>query len=334
MQLSNFARIAQFYFSNTKKQALEEQAQALLEKLRKRFNQSVAGPSNLQKYRGGYIYYGRTKTFIPEHSGLSLEQKCMLGSLICAEGNWSSINTYDDQGFTLGIGFSAMGDLPKVLEFWFTDDPSAKSELESLDICFTPIRKGGLGANWEDVRLQPEDLKKIIRICESPIHNSKFVNAQLKCLLSDEKSALRIPDYAKNWDLNMLIAGVHLSHWMRRLNWNIQTDLYKNCLDVADVLSCAYNRLGINNSRAVKCHTNGCFVVPYQYGIGRIKTWGNGEQMIKELTYKAWKGCPVEGFQKDVSSFPKQLLFCLPQDKERPADIAQYLQYDRNTLPK
>ena len=115
--------------------------------------------------------------------------------------------------------------------------------------------------------------------------------------------------------------------------WNIQTDLYKNCLDVADVLSCAYNRLGINNSRAVKCHNNGCFVVPYQYGVGRIKTWGNGEQMIDELTYKARKGCPSEGIKEDFGQFPNQLLFCLPQDKERPADIDQYLQYDRKTLP-
>ena len=108
------------------------------------------------------------------------------------EGSASAINTYDDQLFTWGKGWSAKTTLPAIADAFFAADPGAKSEL--LEAGFTHT-----GGKWLFVSLTEErvlednaalsafrgDIKfssLVAHLVEDPAHQQQMVNAQWSAL--------------------------------------------------------------------------------------------------------------------------------------------------------
>lgn len=237
---------------------------------------------------------GNCPVFIPQSVRLSPEQKCMLGSLLQAEGNWCSINTYDNQGFTWGMGFSNNGDLPKVLKAWFQHCPDAERSLKRLGFVFVPTQNGPTLSRTtiNDLRKQRIEWRSLYNILDPKSFTEEpdkqrtvrrrntFINAQLEQLLSRGSGALAIPDYAKGWPLDMLIAGAHLTHWMRKLSWHVNVNDYARCDNVTKLLNTAYRILAKKRLCGVKLdESNECVIVPFASGLNRIRSWALGTSM-------------------------------------------------------
>lgn len=273
-------------------------ASALLSQLKNSYFRNLPKQPVFKKKAPGYMVLGNCPVFMPQSVRLSPEQKCMLGSLLQAEGNWCSINTYDNQGFTWGMGFSNNGDLPKVLKVWFQHCPDAERSLKRLGFVFVSTQHGptlsratindlrGQRIEWRSLynMLDPQSFTEELDKKRAVRRRDTFINAQLKQLLRSGWGALAIPDYAENWPLDMLIAGAHLTHWMRLLSWHRNIKDYSKCHNVAELLDAAYSLLGQKGLCGVALdETSGCVIVPFIPGLNRIRSWALGTFMTGHL---------------------------------------------------
>ena len=145
------------------------------------------------------------------------------------EGSASAINTYDDQLFTWGKGWSAKTTLPAIADAFFAADPGAKNEL--LEAGFTHT-----GGKWLFVSLTEErvlednaalsafrgDIKfssLVAHLVEDPAHQQQMVNAQWSALSTgghagDVPRTIR-QAWPGGWSTAAVRFGAHCVHWGR-----------------------------------------------------------------------------------------------------------------------
>lgn len=143
-----------------------------------------------------------------------------------SEGGASSINTWDDQIFTWGKGWSSVGALQQVLARLFKLSPRAQEALLSAGVALEGRRwlavdtqAGRVVTDEAARRLLARDerlLSLFVILGEDPPYAGPSLEAQW-AQLRDNAGA--VPSYANTWSDEAIRLGVHLSHWLPVGGW-------------------------------------------------------------------------------------------------------------------
>ena len=198
--------------------ALQRDMLALIRRRRE-----VATPaSGTVRETTGYQYTGRP-TADPLPTGT------IAGSLdaeiwheLDSEGSASAVNTYDDQHFTWGKGWSAKSTLGAIVDAFFAADPAARQEL--LEAGFT--RRDGTWlwvdthSGWviegqraiEQFRMDPRFVGLLAHLVEDPLHQQKMVDAQWAGATT-KGAVADVPPSIRGWPTVSIRFGAHCVHW-------------------------------------------------------------------------------------------------------------------------
>ena len=215
--------------------------------------------------------------------GLTNDQQIVLASLLNSEGNWTSINTWDGEGFTFGPGLSVRGGYyKKAMSLWFKYNPGVKNELikNGLD----PNRISDL-QYLQNLRSNKQKLMALRAIGEDPKFSNALVKAEVE-VLTGPKGALNFPEFTKGWAINCLIAGSQLTHWRPNSGWFVNPNDFRslgNKPSVAEVITLFYSEAARLDGQCVKKQPSGCWLVSYDEGISRFSNWFHGEEIKEEF---------------------------------------------------
>jgi hypothetical protein len=145
------------------------------------------------------------------------------------EGSASSVNTYDNQKFTWGKGWSALSTLPAIVERFFTTDPGAKQELMEAGFTYRSAESVWLfvdlgaqavlvgNAALDAFKADRKFVNLVTHLVEDPEHQQSMVNAQWAELSSggragDVPAAVRSA-WPATWPTESVRFAAHCVHW-------------------------------------------------------------------------------------------------------------------------
>lgn len=189
-------------------------------------------PEPLVKFKQGYFYSGskdneyrtyvqkRLETLASTQENATLRKLVLAFRHLCTmEGYPSSINTWDNQIFTWGVGFSGLGLLPAVMQL-VEANHDAKKRLEAVGV-------GCPGGRWKVANLSTQRfdtgkaalrqiaksrqvLHTFIDLARSPHTRDVVIDAQLACFLAIQKDIGDLTDLPQP----LVNFAVHLRHWL------------------------------------------------------------------------------------------------------------------------
>ncbi len=184
--------------------------------------------------------------------GREVDVKKLVWDEIGTEGGLDGINTYDDQIFTWGKGFSG-GDLKEVMRTMFKEDPEAEKLLLRAGIALVGDTwmvvnnaTGGVETGNNALRLLQYDNKLLsvfITLGSDPKHAQHAANAQW-AYMKDRTG--KVPKYAMNWPDDTIRLAAHLSHWMEHYGWSDVSyagtggDIYQYLVQFVHILASHY----------------------------------------------------------------------------------------------
>lgn len=204
-------------------------------------NRSKVDVSMLRSHKGGYFYGGKDPATPKKKTALENKKdrtdaervSLIIAKELQGEGGYSSINSYDNQKFTWGRGFSALGALPKVLKTVFADAKLSATFL-SYGIRYTTefeivnTQSQGIATGAEALNELSKNrslLGVFVHVAEdtsaepgSDSPAQKVADAQWDQL---EAGPLHAPDFVHAWKEDRLVAFVaHLVHWLPKVRWS------------------------------------------------------------------------------------------------------------------
>lgn len=224
-------------------------------------NRTKVDVSMLRSAKNGYFYGG--KDLAKPKKKMALENKkdrtdaervmLIIAKELEKEGGYSSINSYDNQKFTWGRGFSALGDLPKVLKTVFADAKLSATFLShgiryttQFEIVDTQNQSIVTGADALNELSKNQSLLGVfVHVAEdtsaepgSDSPAQKVADAQWDQL---EAGPFRAPDFVHAWKDDRLVAFVaHLVHWLPKVPWS----RYAAVTDIAGALDTWLQHIG------------------------------------------------------------------------------------------
>lgn len=218
------------------------------------------------------------------------EEQCLITSLLNTEGRWCSLNTYDDQIFTLGPGFAQTGKELGIMLFGIKhsidklpNSNMSKAEWDlrhkaGLEIKYTPegtCYLAMLGENrpcYSNIRKNKTVLSNMISVLEK--HRSTIIEAVCFALLKPGSTIDRVTKFGEeHWKskiqelhpeysekdlqhelLKMEIAAMHLAHWRPSSGFTNGhwSQFYQYCGSVAQVIILAYTIMDYQDAVSVK----------------------------------------------------------------------------------
>lgn len=160
------------------------------------------------------------------------KMKALIWDELGSEAALEGVQTYDNQGWGWGKGWSAMGSMTGVMENLFALDPAAEKLLFEAGIALSTAGGGTFkmvngdtgaieyGQNAiELMRVSPKLLSIFVTLGRDAAHKQHSTDAQWQEM---DKRAGNAPEYAYKWlasnsDTVRLI--VHLSHWQPGSGW-------------------------------------------------------------------------------------------------------------------
>ena len=144
------------------------------------------------------------------------------------EGSAGSVNTYDNQKFTWGKGWSALTHLKSVIEKFFAADPMARQELMEAGFTYSgewlyvDVNSGQVLQGTEALAAFKFDRKFVsllIHLAEDPEHRQQFVDAQWEHLSTGDRAgdvppAVRAA-WPNRWTTRSVRFAAHCVHWGR-----------------------------------------------------------------------------------------------------------------------
>jgi hypothetical protein len=157
--------------------------------------------------RGGHVYGGGgdpgfvawLKAYLTQKAeGLTGEEKrgaLAFAALQGREGSTAAINTYDDQVFTWGSGWSGLGGLPRVMTLLAASSPGAVAMLANCGVFIGPKgrlevvddkgqRVTGQRDALQVIRATPALLNLFVRLAKDPRTREAAADAQLGAFLA------------------------------------------------------------------------------------------------------------------------------------------------------
>ena len=163
------------------------------------------------------------------------KMKALIWDELGTEAALEGVQTYDDQGWGWGKGWSAKGSMTGVMSNLFALDPAAEKMLFEAGIALS-VAGGGTfkmvngdtgaieyGQNAiELMRVSPKLLSIFVTLGRDAAHKQHATDAQWQEM---EKKAGKVPAYAYKWlasndDTVRLI--VHMSHWQPAYGWEME----------------------------------------------------------------------------------------------------------------
>jgi len=201
---------------------------------------------------GGHVYYGTPKQGKPDPIPTSLKgsssikdkaQKAVWKELE-KEGGTSSINTYDDQIFTWGRGFSGKTFLKGILQDLLSSNASIKEKFTSVgvgvdannNIMVVDTKSGNITSGNAALYLIRSDTRLMsffIEVGENKSTKQASADAQWKVI---SKNAGNIPDfvydaktnkYKDKWSDDAVALCAHFEHWLPAGGWRVFRSSYE-----------------------------------------------------------------------------------------------------------
>jgi hypothetical protein len=207
-----------------------------------------------------------------------------LGSEAALEG----VQTYDDQGWGWGKGWSAKGSMSAVMDNLFALDPDAEELLFDAGIALSANNRGTFKMVNEDtgaiedgqdaielMRVSPKLLSIFVTLGTDAAHKQHATDAQWQEL---EQKAGRVPEYALKW-LDKHESTVrflaHGSHWNPAAGWTFH--------DYSGTGGDMFKALHLFSRYLARQQPNGAWVVPAGHAFAtpgkRIDHWASGTAM-------------------------------------------------------
>ncbi|MCQ2209226.1 MAG: hypothetical protein MJZ34_02930 [Paludibacteraceae bacterium] len=283
-----------------------------------------------QPERKGYMYLGKRVPYSEELREQLAHRFFEFLSLQKVEGSITSINTYDDQMFTLGLGFSAKGQLPKVWRKLVASDPEIVDELkQKIDLTINSdgsVKYRGVKNNqaYDLLRDQLDDLVKLVNVLESDKHIQKLLDAEIAVI--DDNLLKDLPDYVEKWSLTARLIVLHMGHWLQSLRVQTNTNDFRKCRNTLDVILTCYSLLAdspynrkYNRLRAYPATYDGLYnsawTVPYSYGVRRILSWIGGEELLKVFIKQGKRVTLENRNDRTMAQYKGKLCFQLESKK-------------------
>lgn len=194
--------------------ALTPEQQDQVEYIRRRRAVAARIPG-MREHKPGFEYDG-TPSKDPQPTGrVAGTAKDAMWQEIAGEGAVSSVNTYDNQRFTWGRGWSAQTTLPAIIDRFFASDPAARLEL--LEAGFTHRDGKWLFVRTSDGRVLEDNdaldafkadsqfLSLIANLSEDPAHHQQLTDAQW--------ASTSVPAAVAGWDATSVRFGAHCAQW-------------------------------------------------------------------------------------------------------------------------
>ena len=160
------------------------------------------------------------------------KMKALIWDELGTEAALEGVQTYDDQGWGWGKGWSAKGSMTGVMENLFALDPAAEKMLFEAGIALSAGRGGTFkvvngdtgaieyGQNAiELMRVSPKLLSIFVTLGTDAAHKQHATDAQWQEM---EKKAGKVPAYAYKWlasNADTVRFIVHTSHWLPAYGW-------------------------------------------------------------------------------------------------------------------
>lgn len=214
------------------------------------------------------------------------KMKALIWDELGTEATLEGVQTYDDQGWGWGKGWSAKGSMTGVMENLFALDPAAEKLLFEAGIALSTAGGGTFkmvngdtgaveyGRNAiELMRVSPKLLSIFVTLGTDAAHKQHSTDAQWQEM---EKRAGNVPAYAYRWlasnsDTVRLI--VHMSHWLPAYGWGSH--------DYSDTGGDMFKVLKQFCRHAAAQQPNGALVVPANLALGetdrRLDHYANGK---------------------------------------------------------
>lgn len=294
-----------------------------------RTNADIYGSNRLRAIGSGHMNLGQDKG-TPEFKGNDFEKKLkeLIYDELKKEGTYSSINTYDDEIFTWGKGFSVKGMLMDVLDELLKTNGKDYEKIfgnvgiKIVDKHFWVVDKDGkwlkdLPPTYDAskyIKSNTELLSFFIELAEKSDYYQDVINAQYNkgiasgagsypsYILNDSKSG-----YSDNWNNTSVTVLCHLSFWSG-YGWHAGTERYKDTKGELDKILYKYLYNTIKNypaTRKGEVIESGIYRWNISYNvIERLKQFGNPESAgytKLEENWSANKDIELE-FKKDKLS--------------------------------
>jgi hypothetical protein len=245
------------------------------------------------------------------------KMKALIWDELGSEAALEGIQTYDNQGWGWGKGWSAMGSMSAVMDNLFALDSNAEQLLFEAGVALSGNNRGTFkmvndqtgaieDANdaIELMRVSPKLLSIFVMLGRDAAHKQHTIDAQW---LEMQKKAGSVPDYAYKWlgvhdeTLRFLAHG---SHWNPNAGWEAN-DYSGTGGDMFKALKLFSFHLGAKRP-------NGALVVPASHAFGtpgkRMDHWADGKAMA------ALKAEVAKGKASKIVLTPAQLAGKEPSD--------------------
>jgi hypothetical protein len=187
---------------------------------------TVAGPNH------GWQYGGRPAADHNPTGTTPTSLEAEVWQELDLEGSASAVNTYDNQLFTWGKGWSAKTTLPPIAQAFFAADPGAKQELMEAGFTYSAnkwlwvdtdhgwVVEGDASNGWEALTAFRSDKKFVgllAHLVEDPAHQQFMVDAQWAVLRTGGHAG-EIPAsirgaWPATWTTAAVRFGAHCVHW-------------------------------------------------------------------------------------------------------------------------
>ena len=201
------------------------------------------------------------------------KMKALIWDELGSEAALEGVQTYDDQGWGWGKGWSAKGSMTGVMENLFALDPAAEKLLFEAGIALSTSGGGTFkmvdgdtgaiesGQNAiELMRVSPRLLSIFVTLGTDAAHKQHATDAQWQEMA---KRAGNVPAYAYKWlatDGDSVRLIVHMSHWLPAYGWGAH-DYSGTGGDIFKVLKQFSRQLAAPQP-------NGALVVPASWALG------------------------------------------------------------------
>jgi len=188
-----------------------------------------SGPN---KDKAGLEYGGSGKAEPNPTKTVEGSLKAAIWKELAAEGSSAAINTYDNQRFTWGRGWSALSTLPKLVQGYFKADPQLRQELMEAGFTndgaakapgdswlFVDVERGVVlegKAALEALQTNRKFANVLIEIAEDDEHLQKMVDTQFEQIKYPK--AFEEQWNAQKWTEETARFAFHCAHWGSKLD--------------------------------------------------------------------------------------------------------------------
>ncbi len=193
----------------------------------------VPGLNTTPAMRGGYMYNGRggaayAKEALEKRAketSSTVDRRAILAfsALQGREGSVSAINTYDDQLFTWGTGWSGLGALPRVMDRLVKISPTVVKVLNACGVEYLgsgewkvlkddgTVAAQGKKDALNAIRSDPRLLALFVHLAEDQMTRDAVIEAQLQAFVSGAGTLAKSDQIHTQALYNFV---THLKHWL------------------------------------------------------------------------------------------------------------------------